>query len=386
MTKIAIIGAGIGGLTTAIAIKKYRPDLEVEVYESSPRLHAVGAGLGLGANAIISFEELGIKEAVLKVSNVLERFRILDKQGRTITETNNFTINKDLNTISNFAIHRADLQQVLQQQAGNTAIQLNKRVLSFEQTTDKVILCFADDSNAVVDYVVAADGIHSLFRRQLLPQSEVRYAGYTCWRGVTDKWPEGFKQTLATETWAGGKRFGIVPVAGKRIYWFACINSAVPKNPVFAQYTKEDLLQSFSGFHFPVAEIIRLTDSSKIIWNDIIDLKPIPQFAFGRILLLGDAAHATTPNMGQGACQAIEGATILGKTIAKATDIQEAFRLFGQKRLKRTAFIVNRSWQIGKVAHWSNPFLCALRNLAFRMVPKSAAEKQVQQILEVDFR
>ena len=121
------------------------------------------------------------------------------------------------------------------------------------------------------------------------------------------------------------------------------------------------------------------------MWNDIVDFEPVQRFAFGQVLLLGDAAHATTPNMVQGACQAIEGAAILGKTMSQHSDPVAAFRAFEQKRLKRTALIVNRSWTLGKVAQLQNPVLASLRNLAMRLVPESMNERQVRELLDVDF-
>lgn len=383
--KIAVIGAGIGGLTTAIALRKYCPQWTVELYERSEVLRAAGAGLALGANAVLGFEQLGIQTQVLAQSNILEKFQILDGKGRIISETNNISINKNLHTVSNFAIHRADLQQVLLECLGDVPIHLNKKVIDFQQTPDGVQISFADDTATRADFVIATDGIHSIFRQHLLPTSVTRFAGYTCWRGVTDSLPTDFDIRKASETWGRGKRFGIVPLTNHRIYWFACANAAQAQDPHFATFGKSEILQHFGDMHAPIADIIQLTDPQRILWNDIIDLQPIQQHAFGNILLLGDAAHATTPNMGQGACQAIEGAVILGKMLAKNTNISQVVRQFEQKRLPRVQMIVNRSWQIGKVAQLENSLLMGVRNLLLRCVPTRANEHQIKQILNVDF-
>lgn len=176
-----------------------------------------------------------------------------------------------------------------------------------------------------------------------------------------------------------------MPLLDGRIYWFACLNADKPKDARFAAFGKQDLLDTFGDLHAPIADIIAMTDPKKILWNDIIDFAPVDKFAFGRVLLLGDAAHATTPNMGQGACQAIEGAAILGKTLANATDVEAAFKAFERKRLKRTALIVNRSWSLGKIAQLENPLAVNLRNFAFRLVPDSMNERQVKTLLDVEF-
>ncbi len=392
--KITIIGAGIAGLTTAIALRKYRPDIELEIFEGSPELRPVGAGLVLAANAVMAFDSLGIKDTVLAVGNVLEHFEILDATGRVITHNDNLAINRDLQTISNFSVHRADLQQVLLAQLPGVPVQLDKKASDFWQEADGVRIRFADGTETRTDYVVATDGIHSAFRHQLLPQSKTRYAGYTCWRGVTEAEVQdlsGFKNltglglTGASETWGPGKRFGIVPLRDGRVYWFACLNAAKQRDERMAAFSKTELLATFGDLHAPIADIIKATQPTKILWNDIIDFAPVQQFAFGRVLLLGDAAHATTPNMGQGACQAIEGAAILGKTLAEQGDIATAFQAFEQKRLKRTTMVVNRSWQLGKLAQLENPLLAGLRNFFFRRIPDSMNERQVRELIDVEF-
>lgn len=391
--KISIIGAGIAGLTTAISLRKFRPDIQLEIFESCADIKAAGAGLGLGANAVAAFDHIGIKPQVLAVSNVLDGFRILDAKGRLITQTNNIAINLQLHTVSNFTVHRADLQQVLLAQlSDDMPIYLNKRVWDFRSNGIGVDIRFADGTHAATDYVIAADGIHSVFREKLLPDSKIRFAGYTCWRGVVEgKALQGMKPATslpansASETWGLGKRFGIVPLTDGRIYWFACVNAPRPKDQRFAAVGKKELLKIFDGFHAPVQEIIASTEPNSILWNDIIDFAPVKQFAFKRVLLLGDAGHATTPNMGQGACQAIEGAAILGSILAKATDIEAAFRDFEQVRLKRTSWVVNRSWQLGKIAQLRNPFLAGFRNSLMRLVPESVNERQVRDLLAVRF-
>ncbi len=387
--KITIIGAGIAGLTTAIALRKYRPELDLEIFEGSPELKPLGAGLVLAANAIMAYERLGVSDAVLSVGNVLEHFEVLDSTGRVITRNDNLAINRNLHTVSNFAVHRADLQRVLLAQIHGTPVHFGKKASDFLQDGHGVLVRFADGTETRTDYVLATDGIHSVFRKKLLPQSHIRYAGYTCWRGVTDLTGfenlSGLKLTGASETWGLGKRFGIVPLTDGRIYWFACLNAPKQGDGRFAAFGKKELLDTFGDLHAPIADIIGATDLARLIWNDIIDFPPVARFAFDRVLLLGDSAHATTPNMGQGACQAIEGAAILGNTLAEQPDLAKAFKAFEQKRLKRTAFIVNRSWQIGKIAQAANPLLARLRNFAFRLVPASMNERQVRALLDVRY-
>jgi 2-polyprenyl-6-methoxyphenol hydroxylase-like FAD-dependent oxidoreductase len=284
--------------------------------------------------------------------------------------------------LHNFAIHRADLHEALLAELSPWQITTGKRAIGFEKNDREITLRFQDGSIATTEHLIVADGIHSPVRRQLLPDSAPRYAGYTCWRAVIDA--GDLELSAATETWGTEGRFGIVPLEGNRIYWFACLNAA-ENDTRLSRYTVEDLQRHFGHYHTPVAEILSKTKDSDLIWNDIIDLKPIDRFAFGNILLIGDAAHATTPNLGQGACQAIEDAVVLADELKKNPVPEAAFRAFELRRLKRTRYIVNNSAVLGKIAQLSNPVLATARNTLFRLLPSSINERQMRTLYKVDF-
>jgi 2-polyprenyl-6-methoxyphenol hydroxylase-like FAD-dependent oxidoreductase len=382
MKHIAILGGGIGGLCTAIALQ--RKGFEVKVYEFAPQLKPLGAGLVLAANAVKALFDLGIGSRLLQAGCVLSSFEILDESGKIITKTNSLEVSKKFGT-DNVAIHRADLHQILLSCLQPQTIELGKACNHVEQSASGVRLFFKDGSEAQADYLIAADGIHSVVRQQLMPESKPRYAGYTCWRAVIEGQPAGFGNQRATETWGSQGRFGIVPLSNNRIYWFACKNAPF-QHARYATFTTKDLLLNFKQYHKPIPEILEMTGDKPLIWNDIIDIKPIKQFAFGKILLCGDAAHATTPNMGQGACQAIEDAIVLAHCMALyATDTEKAFRVFEKKRITRTTRIVNTSWQLGKIAQVENKLLTHLRNSLLRLIPPSVNEKQLQFLYNVDF-
>jgi 2-polyprenyl-6-methoxyphenol hydroxylase-like FAD-dependent oxidoreductase len=273
---------------------------------------------------------------------------------------------------------------LLVQQLPADIIHLGKRCAGVKQTDTEVRVTFTDGTQVSSDALIACDGVHSVVRQQYVPDSVPRYAGYTCWRGVIDQLPEGFDDTLATETWGNRGRVGIVPLAGGRIYWFACVNA--PRNdPKMAKLRGNDLAALFKDYHFPVPQVLAMSPDDRIIWNDIIDIKPIRQFTFGRVALLGDAAHATTPNMGQGACQAIEDAIVLANCLAAHADIADAFRAYESRRVARTTTIMNRSRQIGRLAQLENGFLSRMRNAALRLVPARVNEKQLEFLYNVDF-
>lgn len=377
---IAISGGGIGGLSLAIALQ--RKDFDVKVYESAPILKPLGAGIVLAANAVKALVDIGIGEEVLQAGRVIRKLRIKSKQGNILSEVDAEEVNARFGYVNNFAIHRADLHQVLISLLNPGSLITNKECIDFKQNNHGIAINFSDGTEAHADYLIACDGIHSAIRKKLVPDSTPRYAGYTCWRAVIDNPPNGFNVEETTETWGRNGRFGIVPLTNGRVYWFACINTS-ENNPVMQSYTPGHLLNHFKNFHNPVAEIIQSTRNDQLIWNDILDIKPLKKFAFGKIVLLGDAAHATTPNMGQGACMAIEDAAVLSNCIASTKDVEKAFLNYEEKRIVRTTSIVNRSWQMGKIAQLANPLLIALRNAAFRVTPPKAVQKQMEFLYDV---
>lgn len=381
--RFAVIGAGIGGLSVAIAMQ--RKGFHVTVYERAPAIKPLGAGLLLAANAINAFQEIGIREDILKAGSMLTKLCIKDQQGKILTSTDAEKLSTKFDGFNNFTIHRSDLHDALLQCLKEGTVQLDKSTVDFTQSSNDVRISFLDGTFTETDYVIACDGIHSVFRQKLLPESMPRYAGYTCWRAVIDKLPPSLaKLKETTETWAAAGRFGIAPLNKGRLYWFACVN-AKQNDALKRAYTIEDLRTYFQDFHDPIPEILRHTKSEQLIWSDIIDIKPVKQFAFSNVVLMGDAAHATTPNMGQGACMAIEDAAVLANTIERTPSVVEAFKIFEQKRLKRTTTIINGSWNLGRVAQLENPLLIGLRNTVLRLTPQSVAEKQVKFLHEVEF-
>jgi 2-polyprenyl-6-methoxyphenol hydroxylase-like FAD-dependent oxidoreductase len=377
--KLVILGGGIAGLTAAIALQ--RIGLQALVYEAAPEIRAVGAGLVLAANAIKAFKKLQIDQAVMAQGRLLDAFSIKDEKGRLITHTDSLATSGKYGA-DNFTIHRAHLHQVLRSFLNPEAVQTNKCCVQVARHDGQLLLHFSDGSTTQADYLIAADGIHSPVRRQLVPAAQTRYAGYTCWRAViANPWPD-LNET--TETWGPQGRFGIAPLAQGQLYWFAC-RKARQNDAHLQRYTVADLLHLFGHYHPPIPGILQATHDEHLIQNDIADLAPLPHYAFGNIVLIGDAAHATTPNLGQGACQAIEDAVILADEIQRAPSLPEAFRAFENRRRKRTHYVIRQSRLLGDIAQVQNKYAGALRNALLRALPASVRDQQIDKILGVDF-
>lgn len=380
MTKqITIIGGGIAGLTTAIALNK--KGFKTQIFESAAEIKAVGAGLGLGANAIMAFDRLDIKDEVIQQGRILPSFSIYDQKKKLITRTDSKKTSAKYG-VDNFVIHRAELHKLLLSKIDKQTIHTNKKVKTIHQKESLVVVEFQDGTTHETEFIIAADGINSAVRSSLLPDVEPRYSEYTCWRAVLDNTKLNLEES--SETWGIRGRFGAVPLANNKIYWFATINSS-RNNPDFKNFCAKDILNHFQEYHEPIPSILKETKDENLLWNDIIDLKPIHQFAFNNILLIGDAAHATTPNLGQGACQAIEDAVVLASELSQTTDVRQAFRNFEKRRIDRTHYIVNTSWKIGKATQIENKLLAGLRNFVFRITPSSVSEKQLDKLYTVDF-
>jgi len=379
--KIAIIGAGIGGLGTALSLQ--RLGLEVTVYEAAKAIKPIGAGIGLAANAMKALEQLGIAQNVMARGRPLVSLRMLDDQGKIISDQNTELMDK-MERGKNLVIHRAALHEVLLEHLKPETLICGKKCSGIKQYEDEVSVRFSDGTEIVAHLIIAADGIHSTIRKQLIPTSVPRFAGYTCWRAVIENPGTSINHSVSAETWCKQGRFGISPLTNNKIYWYACIKTH-QNNPQMQNMTPTGLASHFSGTQAPIQDLLNATRVDQLIWNDILDLKPLKRFVYGNVVLLGDAAHATTPNMGQGACQAIEDAVVLGQCLQQNGQLQNALKAYEKRRISRTKKIMQLSRFLGWVSHWQQPFWCNLRNSIFRIMPKAFTKRQIRWLFDVDF-
>lgn len=378
MKKVIIIGGGIGGLCAAIAFQK--KGLEAHIYEKVPQIKGLGAGITLSINARQALKQIGLYELLIEAGQELKSMSILDEKGKNIAHTNLGPVSKRYG-LGNFSIHRAALHEILLAKLVEGSLHCGKSFAQFSQDDEGVQVYFEDGAEVQGDVLLAFDGIHSAVRRQMFPDSQIRYSGYTCWRAVIDYLPEG-EPCHATETWGRGKRFGLVPLDDGKLYWFATANAS--ENDAHMKNMGIRTLQQFySDLHHPIEQVLEMTTEDQLIWNDITDLKPLDHYCLGKVALAGDAAHATTPNMGQGAGMAIEDAVILARLLSEK-EVRPALKEYEIARIKRTQAIVNNSYRLGAVAQWEKRWLRSFRNAAFRMIPVSAQERQMRQLYEVE--
>ncbi|MFP3831497.1 FAD-dependent monooxygenase [Chryseobacterium sp. SIMBA_028] len=371
MNSISIIGAGIGGLTLGNILKQHQYDFTL--YESAPAIKPVGAGIMMAVNAMQVFDQLGLKEKIENAGNKIHRITLSNESMKPFSKTEILELEKKYNSC-NVAIHRAELQRILAENLDPAAIRLNHSLKAIEKK-ENYILEFDNGTRVESTIVFGADGIKSPIRNQILKTGTIRSSGQKCWRGLVDfELPEKHHHE-AFEMWGKGKRFGFVKISEKKIYWYACINERS-----FGRYL--ELTDIFKEYHSLVLKLIEATAKENIICNEISDLTPIPKWYSENLCLIGDAAHATTPNMGQGACQAIEDAYIIGKLLENNQDFNSVFEEFQKIRRKKVDYIVSTSRTIGKISQWEKGN--SLRNFLMSLIPESINKKMAKKIIELE--
>src|SRR5215813_5734359 len=252
MLKILVVGGGIGGLTTAIALQL--KSFDVHVYESAAEVQPVGKGIWLPTNAMLVLERLGLSDAVVGSGVPLERIEIHDKKDRVLLCLNlhQVKVKYGHTTVS---IHRAALHRVLLQHLQPGTFHLGKRCTGFTQANNAVTVQFQDGTQVEGDVLVGADGIHSVIRQALFPDVVLRYAGQTCYRGIaTMELPASLARTC-WEVWGGESRFGFSALGLRQVYWFAPVTA--PAGSAEREGTlSEQLVERYVGFPAPIPDII----------------------------------------------------------------------------------------------------------------------------------
>ncbi|HEY0155008.1 MAG TPA: FAD-dependent monooxygenase, partial [Longimicrobium sp.] len=186
-----------------------------------------------------------------------------------------------------------------------------------------------------------------------------------------------------TESLGAGLRFGVVPIGEGRVAWWATANEQEGTDDG-GEGAKPKLLRLFRGWHAPIPQLLEATPAEAILKNDSYDRPPVRGWSRGRVTLLGDAAHPTTPNMGQGGCMAIEDAAVLADALVRNPDIPDALRDFERRRFRRVAGIVRQSLQYGQVAQWERPAAVRLREAIFRLTPDAVTALAMRRTFAFD--
>jgi 2-polyprenyl-6-methoxyphenol hydroxylase-like FAD-dependent oxidoreductase len=373
--RVLIVGAGIGGLVFARALE--RAGFEASLFEQAPAFAPVGAGILVQAGAMLALRRLGLDDAVFAGGCEASVGMGLTSAGKLLTSIPMSFLKGEVG-VSAVAIHRAKLHEIFAGALERTRVSLGKQCTGFDDDGTGVTVRFADGSSERGDLLVGADGLHSAVRRQLFGDEPPRYAGYTSWRGVAPPTP-GVEEGHGAEIWGRGLRFGYATIGAGETYWFAVANAPEGGRDDDA---RKAVLDRFGDFCEPVMALVKATPGERVFRTDICDRPPIASWSRGRVTLIGDAAHPTTPNLGQGGCMAIEDAVTLAHCLATNDSHEAAFAAYERLRVARTSRIVEASWKFGRIAQLEGAVSTTLRNFAMRLTPASVVRKQILEAAE----
>lgn len=368
--RIVVIGAGIAGLATAVALQRRGHDvmlIEERTDTSS------GAGISIWPNALAALDDIGLGDQVREAGGRVTAGALRWRDGTWLRRPSPQRIVKALGEPL-VVIRRSDLTAIL---AGALAEGTPRRGLSADTltaTADGVRITLADATVLEADAVVGADGTHSMVARHLNGALHNRYVGYTAWRGVANC---RIDPDVAGEVLGPAVEFGHVPLGADHTYWFA--TERVAEGVSAPQGELAFLQERFAGWTRPIPEVLAATDPTDVLRNDLYDRDQARQWSRGPVVVVGDAAHPMRPHLGQGGCQGLEDAAILARFVDGADDIASTFARFAAFRRPRVRSIVRESALIGRVVNLP-PLLSTLASRASVLGPESLLTRHLAAV------
>jgi 2-polyprenyl-6-methoxyphenol hydroxylase-like FAD-dependent oxidoreductase len=368
-TKALVVGAGIGGLATAVALRKVGVD--VTVHEGAPELRPAGFGISVMSNAVGALRALGIDLGLEKRGQSIRRTVILNSAGRTMREMP--LVDPAVAEVPpSVAMYRGDLHDALMDALGDTPVELGATATSYDILDGGgVRLRFADGREATGDILVGADGINSAIRRRRTgDDSRPRYGGFLCWLSVTPFSHPRMTAGFNAHYWGRGSRFGLHDVGGGRAYWWGTVN--MPAATARAWNGDKTMIErAYADWADEVREAIRATPVEDIVAVPAQDRPYLDTWGEGPVTLLGDAAHPMLPSLGQGGSSAIEDAAVLAQCLAAREDPVAALRAYEDVRRDKSRELVEVSRKFGALEQVENPWLRIVRDAYIRWAPAS---------------
>lgn len=358
---LAIVGAGIGGLTAALALQ--RAGFKVTVYEQAPELGEVGAGLSLSPSAAHALRYLGLGPALDAASYLPEDQAVRHYQdGRALQWTNRGHALLEKYGERYYLIHRADLHDALAAAVRANdpeAIRLGQRCTGVTQTGDPVQISFEDGATADADTVIGADGSRSRVRCALFGDDGPKYTGYIAWRGIVpmERVPPRLLDPPSGIFVGPGHLVNRYPVRSGTLLNFVAFaeRKEWEEEGWSIRSTVDELVKEFAGWHPEVLGFLAAVPPELLFKWGLFDREPLTSWCRGRVCLLGDAAHPILPFLGHGAVLAIEDAIVLGRAFAESASVAEALSRYEAARMARASFVVRESRKAVKIFHSHEP-------------------------------
>lgn len=350
--KVVIIGAGIGGLTAAIALSQ--SGYEVEVYERSQELRPRGAGISLWSNGVKVLNHFGLGEKIAAIGGQMDYMEYLSAQGEVM---NHIQLQPLIEEVGQrpYPVARADLQAMLLEAFKGT-VNLGYRCVEAQEQGDQVTVKFENGHEATGDLVIAADGVRSTLRQYVLGREvHPTYRDYVNWNGLV----EADEKLTPANTWTiyvgNHQRASMMPVGENRLYFFFDVPLPIGTSSP-PEFIRAELQKHFQGWADPVQMLIQRIDPAKTNRLEISDVGPVDRMVRGRVVLLGDAAHATCPDLGQGGCQALEDVYMLNHFLVTTNiSVEDALKRYEKARKDRTSSIVEKARNRAEVIHGKDP-------------------------------
>ncbi|NWK86184.1 FAD-dependent urate hydroxylase HpxO [Raoultella terrigena] len=375
--KALVMGAGIGGLSAAVALKA--AGISCEVFEAVQEIKPVGAAISIWPNGVKCMNLLGMGDITETYGGPLRYMAYQDhRHGKTLTR---FSLAPLVERTGGrpCPVSRSELQGEMLNFWGRDAVRFGKRATRVEEDDDGVTAWFSDGTTARGDMLIAADGSHSALRPYVLGFTpERRYAGYVNWNGLVEI-DEAIAPADQWTTFVGeGKRVSLMPVANGRFYFF--FDVPLPAGLAEDRSTlRADLSRYFSGWAAPVQELIARLDPATTNRIEIHDIEPFDRLVRGRVALLGDAGHSTTPDIGQGGCAALEDAVVLGETFRDGGDIAAGLRQYEARRCERVRDLILKARKRCDITHGKE---MALTEAWYRELAEESGERIINGLCE----
>ncbi|MGL5075522.1 MAG: FAD-dependent monooxygenase [Waterburya sp.] len=358
--KIILIGGGIGGAATALAL--HRQGFEPVVYERVKKLKEVGAGIALWANATHVLKNLGLLEEAKEMGVITTNYQFNSQNGKELVN-----VPVDGFELPVIGIHRADLHELLRGKLPQKQFILGETFEKFSLHEKKVCAHFASNLTVEGDALIGADGLRSKVRTELFGEQPPIYHNFATWRGLTSHVPDTYRPGYIQEFLGQGKGFGFMMLGKSRMYWYAA--ALAPENQPDAPIEEKKELESmFQDWFVSIPELIAATDETDIIKTNLYDRVPTLPWSKQNITLLGDAAHPTLPTLGQGACMALEDALMITKCLLEHSEPAIAFKYYESQRFPRTKSIVKQSLRSGRMGQLAHPITVKLRETLMKLM------------------
>jgi 2-polyprenyl-6-methoxyphenol hydroxylase-like FAD-dependent oxidoreductase len=371
--RVGIVGGGIGGLAAAIALSAR--GAEVRVFERADDRRREGVALLLWANAMKALGSLGIYEAVRERAAAIDITEVRNARGDLLCELPIGEWSRS-GSVPTVAVRRPDLVSALSRALPPGVVCRGASFASFAVQGSTVTARFAGGDELELDLLIGADGLRSTVRSQLLGHAPPRALHQRAWVGVARGVRGLLRPGVTTATIGRGPRFWAAPLDDDSAFWYATINDASDAPDGVARLSRE-----LAGWHAPIEDLLAATSDDDVAHTRIWDRPPVDRWGEGPVTLLGDAAHAATPDLGQGACQAIESAAVLAACLERSATIAEGLRDYERRRIERTATIARMSWLMATHTTIESAALCSVRDAAIRIGLRRLARGHLTWIL-----